>query len=97
MPALSCPLGTGCCKGPNNGVWITPEVELFEEAKQLLNDHVKFCHSAVTVGPMASTIYEDLKKGLTKVTEVINVNFEEHPKQPRFGKHSIQQTGEDSG
>ena len=67
MPVLSCPLGTGCTKGPNNGIWITPEIELFEEAKQLLDDHVKLSHPAVTVEPMASTIYKDLKKGLTKI------------------------------
>ena len=89
MPVLSCPLGTGCTKGPNNGIWITPEIELFEEAKQLLDDHVKLSHPAVTVEPMASTIYKDLKKGLTKITEVISVDYENLSKQPKFGKHSI--------
>ena len=48
MPSLPCPLGIDCRKGPKYGIWQTIDLP-FKEAKQLLDDHVKFSHQlAVT-------------------------------------------------
>ena len=44
MPALPCPFGARCKDGPDGGVWVTIDIP-FAEAKMLLDDHVKICHS----------------------------------------------------
>ena len=43
MPALPCPLGADCNKGPDGGTWFTVDIP-FQEAKALLDDHVKVAH-----------------------------------------------------
>ena len=43
MPALPCPLGADCNKGPDGGTWFTVDIQ-FQEAKVLLDDHVKVAH-----------------------------------------------------
>ena len=43
MPALECSLGADCTKGPNGGVWKTQDLP-FDQARQLVADHVKFAH-----------------------------------------------------
>ena len=50
MPALPCPLGAGCNKGPNDDTWFTVDIP-FREAKVLLDDHVRIAHhQEVTAG-----------------------------------------------
>ena len=43
MPALPCPLGAGCNKGPDGTMWFTVDIA-FREAKVLLDDHVRIAH-----------------------------------------------------
>ena len=49
MPALPCPLGTRCTDGPDGGVWFTVDVP-FEDARKLLEDHIKYSHQAAAAG-----------------------------------------------
>ena len=53
MPALPCPLGTGCDKGPDGTIWKTIDVQ-FENAQKLVEDHVKFAHQAVAANAGAA-------------------------------------------
>ena len=43
MPALPCPLGIDCNKGPDGTLWYSIDIE-FENAQKLVDDHVKFAH-----------------------------------------------------
>ena len=50
MPALPCPLGVGCDKGPEDTMWFTVDIT-FREAKMLLDDHIRVTHNqGVPVG-----------------------------------------------
>ena len=53
MPALPCPLGTGCDKGPDGAIWKTIDVP-FEDAQKLVEVHVKFAHQAVAANAGAA-------------------------------------------
>ena len=44
MPALECSLGADCTKGPDGGVWKTQDLP-FDQARELVADHVKFAHN----------------------------------------------------
>ena len=55
MPALPCPLGTGCDKGPDGAIWMTIDVP-FDNAQQLVEGHVKFAHQNVAAGAAAATL-----------------------------------------
>ena len=46
---VHCPLGTECNKGPDRGVWETDDID-FNDAKELLEGHVKFSHWQVATG-----------------------------------------------
>ena len=48
MPALECPLGVDCTKGPDGGIWKTQDVAI-DLALTLQENHMKYAHKA-TVG-----------------------------------------------
>ena len=52
MPALPCPLGTGCDKGPDGAIWMTIDVPFdnIAVAQKAVEDHVKFAHQAAAAG-----------------------------------------------
>ena len=61
MPSLPCPLGIDCKKGSKQGIWHTVDLP-FQEAKQLLDDHVKFSHQlAVSAAGASAQIINNAK------------------------------------
>ena len=49
MPALECPLGADCDKGPDSGIWKTQDVDM-EHALILQENHMKYAHQAAAAG-----------------------------------------------
>ena len=43
MPVLPCPLGSRCSEGDNGETWKTVDID-YEQAKELVVDHVMFAH-----------------------------------------------------
>ena len=50
MPALECPLGTDCTKGPDGGIWKTPDVDI-DLADKLKDQHIKYAHQSRSQQP----------------------------------------------
>ena len=59
MPVLPCPLGSRCSEGDEGGTWKSVDLD-YEQARQLVADHVKYAHPSVS---------ENLNVNLNKGTE----------------------------
>ena len=71
MPALLCPLGAGCDKGPDDTMWFTVDIP-FREAKVLLDDHVRIAHhqeAATGDGPAQQLRPEKLSRPQLKLKD----------------------------
>ena len=74
MPSLPCPLGIDCRKGPKYGIWQTVNLP-FKEAKQLLDDHVKFSHQ-LAVTEDSSVQIDKVNHALRKIEDKSRKNVE---------------------
>ena len=83
MPSLPCPLGIDCRKGPKYGIWQTVDLP-FKEAKQLLDDHVKFSHQ-LTVTEDSSVQNDKVNHAMRKIEDESKKNVEVKPRSEQQG------------
>ena len=66
MPALECPLGADCDKGPDSGIWKTQDVAM-EHALILQKNHMKYAHqTAASEAAPARLKYFEASSSLTR-------------------------------
>ena len=69
MPNLPCSLGSGCNKGQNGNIWRSEDLP-FQQAQELVRDHVQVAHHHLMVGPTPAQLkVEKLPRTSLKVKD----------------------------
>ena len=71
MPALPCPLGTGCDKGQDGAIWTTIDVpyENIAVAQKAVDDHVRYAHQGAAAAGAAPMKAEKLVRPNLKIKD----------------------------